>query len=188
MGAGSVFFGVAAQPEFNGVPVAIWAAIFTFIGGNLVALFYRIDDRRRALRDHRIDLVSEILDSCREIVMQHQGESLAWRDRSNAEARAEKALLKLSRIGRKEDNPVIQWIRQMMEAVQYEDVWQDPNIFRPAVQMPMIQWASDRSNVGWFKLQLERGNIQPTPFEAEEFQNSAGILGRIGKAWLVFWG
>lgn len=140
------------------VPVAAWVTAGTFILGSVLTWILRYLDRKRTNRDDRIEAVVELLDGCRRLIELQHGPHKNWAERSAAESSAQKALLKLRSRTQPGQEAALLWIGMVLEAIQFDDNWQDSDAFQATVSDPLFAWI-DRPDLSvWFD---ERTSLSP---------------------------
>lgn len=151
------------ESGLGSIPVAAWVTAATFILGSILTGILRYRDRKRINRDDRIDAVIDLLDGCRRIIEFQYGPHKNWTERSAAESSAQKALLKLRSRTRPDQKAVLQWIELVIDAIQFDDKWQDSDAFQSTISDPLITWIDRPDLVAWFQERISVSPLMPIP-------------------------
>lgn len=173
----------SAQATAEGVlPPTVISAVIIFAVGTLFSLSFRYRDRQQRQREQRLEAAVQFLASIRHIIGLEAGQARNWVGRTEAVDKMHASYVLLKSRAPVGQQSTFNWLMSIMDAVQYDDEWQDPELFQETIAEPLFAWTQDPRIETWFSKRLEVLPLKPVPFDPESVPAVSG-MGRQFARW-----
>lgn len=149
----------------DAVPPTVISAAVIFVISTVISWLFRYRDREQKKREQRLDAVVQLLSSIRHIIGLEASQARNWAGRAEAEDKMHASYVLLKSRAPGDQQPVLDWVRAAMDAIQYDIEWQDPERFQQTIADPLFAWIEYPELKTWFSERLETSPLRPIPFD-----------------------